>query len=81
MSGFFYFLLSKVYVTVVENHNKKNIEILPQHRIYPNNSPLNLIPFPQEKPHQGMKGRNGWDLLFTVVSIYLIKVNFVVLFF
>jgi hypothetical protein len=24
----------------------------------------------------GMKGRNGWDLLFIVVSIYLIKVNF-----
>jgi hypothetical protein len=32
--------------TVVENHNQNNIEILPQHRIYPNNSPINLIPFP-----------------------------------
>jgi hypothetical protein len=31
--------------TVVENHNKNNIEILPQHRIYPNKSPINLIPF------------------------------------
>jgi hypothetical protein len=45
--------------TVVENHHQNNIEILPQHRIYPNNSPINLIPFTQEKPQQGMKGRNG----------------------
>jgi hypothetical protein len=42
--------------------HQNNIEILPQHRIYPNNSPINLIPFPQEKPQRGMKGRNGWDL-------------------
>jgi hypothetical protein len=37
--------------TVVENHNKNNIEILPQHRIHPNKSPINLIPFPTAIHH------------------------------
>ena len=37
--------------TVVEYHNTNNIEILPQHRIYPNNSPINLIPFPTAIHH------------------------------
>jgi hypothetical protein len=35
-----------VLTTDTKGWTQNNIEILPQHRIYPNNSPINLIPFP-----------------------------------